>query len=87
MIIAPGTQFHVYLPLQHVRTLTELFAEQRWIPVLLPRVLLGDENPGRLEARQPGGRGHVDVAVITIPHHHPLPEVPALLATASTLEL
>ena len=63
--------------LQHVNMiLTELFAEQCWIPVLLPRVLLGDENPGRLEARQPGGRGHVDVAVIAIPHHHPLPEVP-----------
>ena len=41
--------------LQHDRKLTELFAEQCWIPVLLPRVLLGDEDPGRLEARQPGG--------------------------------
>ena len=63
--------------LQHDRTLTELFAEQCRIPVLLPRVLLGDEDPGRLEARQPGGGGHVDAAVIAIPHHHPLPEVPA----------
>ena len=46
------------------------------IPVLLRLRLFGHEYPGRLEVWEGEGRGDVDVAVVAVPGHHPLLQVP-----------